>query len=61
MPRRTKYVVGGDGNSANGCHAGWPHVSVLAWETRNLNIGVSKYDRLRGAETRKMKRCRGEA
>ena len=34
MPHRTKYVVGGDGNSVSGCLAVWPHVSALAWKAK---------------------------
>jgi hypothetical protein len=29
MHHRTKYVVGGEGNSVTGCHSGWPHASVV--------------------------------
>jgi hypothetical protein len=26
MHHRTKYVVGGEGNSVTGCHSGWPRM-----------------------------------
>jgi hypothetical protein len=35
MPRCTKNVVRGDGNSVSGCNSGWPHASALLCENRN--------------------------
>jgi len=42
MLHRTKYVVGGDGNSTSGSHAGWPHVSVLRGKSE-ISILVFQY------------------